>query len=222
MSVRTHAPRLELLASGLREQATDEYRVCSATTSKSMSDAGFFPPPPKAPPVRAKIDVPVWARPPEGELGTPIPAQRLFVQTEQVAITLTALIAYSTGFSFALEVLLREPLTVDQTVLPSPSHTNVPQALKVAVELDGGERATSLDPHRGWNRPDPPPPFMSGLGYQYGTGQSRIRLGWWVWPIPEGAVRLELEWPGEGIAATSMELEMADVRTAARQEIPRW
>lgn len=187
-----------------------------------MNQPDFFPPPPKAPPQQSKSDVPMWAGPPKDELGALLPVQRLLVQTDYLAISLSELIAYSTGFSFALELLLREPLTIGRTVLPNHGGAKVSEALKVAIEFEGAGRATSLDRFRAWTGPDPDPPFMQVMGYQYGSGQYRIRLGWWVWPIPNGDIRIDVEWPGEGIALISFDLDMDALRAAASGEIPRW
>jgi len=191
-------------------------------SSVTLDPKTFFPPPPPAPPEEPRTPVPEWARPPAAELGTRLPLRQLIVSRANVAIVLTDLIAYSTGFSFGLEILLHEPWRADQTLLPSPRNEGVANALKVAVEFENGRRATSLDPHRAWTGKYPDPPFMQVLGYQYGTGQSRIRLGWWVWPIPKGSVRIELEWPGEGVPLTALELGMDDVRSASGSEIALW
>lgn len=67
----------------------------------------FFAPPP---PREAEPDYaqPAWLGPPANELGVPVPLRVLLARTEDVAIGLLDVAAFSTGLMFRMEVRLRE------------------------------------------------------------------------------------------------------------------
>jgi hypothetical protein len=66
----------------------------------------FAAPPPREP--EPEHRQPEWLGPPENELGVPVALRVVLARTEQVAVALIDVVAFTTGLEFALEVRLRQ------------------------------------------------------------------------------------------------------------------
>lgn len=112
----------------------------------------FFEPPPPAEP-EPRYRVPPWFGPPCGTLPAVMPLERVLARTENVAVCLSRLAAYPTGFEFdvvtmsANEDCELDPLLFDaQHRFHRGSDTEgiPPQMLRIGVQFADGSKATNI------------------------------------------------------------------------------
>jgi hypothetical protein len=170
----------------------------------------------------------VWTRP-DHVLGTPVDRRLLLAHTETVAVAVTGLVAFPTGFDFTLIVVRRRAAGDPATFWRSFQHAfpggPVPDDfLRLGVQFSDGSSATNLDPlsRRLPASGDTPagPLLMPGGG---GGGVSRHEMRFWVWPLPPpGALGFVCEWPSHGIGETRVEVDAQLLLDAAVQAVPLW
>lgn len=184
----------------------------------------FFEPPSEPPPRPAPRRHPAWFGPPENELGVAAPIRLMLARSESLAIGVTDVVAYTTGFALRLSLRLRPGREdAEPRLLMMQMHGGrgggSEDSLRFGVEFADGRRATNLDPRR-------PPPgeapeislTMRGGG---GGGGSSYELGFWVFPLPPaGMLTLATEWPARGIELTKHEIDATPIGEAgARSEV---
>jgi hypothetical protein len=167
-----------------------------------MSD--FFEPPPPAPePPRYRQ--PPWVAPPRGTLPGVVAVELLLAQTDKVAVYISRLAAYPSGFEFDVMTVTApgEDETDFDPMLFGP-HSHRPgsaaasEMLRIGVQFSDGSKATNTSGfHHGG---DPPTgPVMHGGGG--GGGGGRWQQTMWVWPLPPpGPLAFVSEWPAAGAA----------------------
>jgi hypothetical protein len=184
----------------------------------------FFepPPPPPKPPVHR---LPVWAGPPDNELGVPVPLHVELARTDTLVLAVLGLVAFSTGFSFRLAIRRRvEPEEHEHPFMDlHHPHQTKPEALRFGIQFADGAKATTLGaPHWAPHRDAPPTgPVLSPHG---GSGGGRsFEMSMWVWPLPPaGPLAFVCEWAAERIALTRREVDAGSILEAARQSEPLW
>jgi hypothetical protein len=187
----------------------------------------FFEPPevPPEPPVERQN--PVWLGPPENELGVAVPLRELLVRTDDLAIALLGVVAYSNGLQ--LQVELRRRTEADDTDV---MHLHMrrrhargpeiaPEVLRFGVQFADGRKATNVG-GRPWGLDDQPagPLLMERGG---GGGGRTWSFGYWLWPLPPaGALTVAVEWPAQNVPLTTRELDTAPLREAAARSEALW
>ena len=110
----------------------------------------FFEPPPPPPEPPEEHRQPAWIGPPENELGVAVPVRSVLFRSDQLAVALIGVVAYSTGIE--LEVVIRRRQTAEE---PDPmlfhmrSRHNrhgelAPEVFRFGVEYPDGRKATNL------------------------------------------------------------------------------
>ena len=166
----TQAMRYLLLAAG------------AAVPSAGVA-AGPLPPPQRG--------VPRSWDPPETEFPGIVPiGTRPFGRSEQTAITITAILAYSNGFEIFLTRLRRpDARGFDEDLDPGPPGGTLvdPETFRFTVEFSDGRTVTHDGPHgrssgRARGDTEPVEPILWSRG---GGGTSHYQLmRWWVSPLP--------------------------------------
>jgi|HubBroStandDraft_1064217.scaffolds.fasta_scaffold03197_3 hypothetical protein len=162
---------------------------------------------------------------PDGALPAPMALRLMLVRTERVAIAVTGMWAFATGFEFLLSVQLRDavPGTATASFLSAldgePMHE---EFLRLGVEFGSGEKAanTQLRASR-TTRSDRRGPIMKVR--VAGAGLRSRDWTYWVSPLPPaGPLAFVCEWPALGIAESRTEIDARLLLDAARESIELW
>lgn len=177
-----------------------------------------------------------WQRlmsPPENELPGGVGLSVLLGRTDDAAVGITQIEAFSTGFQFTLAVRLRRARPEFFhgglfTLISAHGHpgVNIPLAdrLLLGVEYADGRRASTLHDMR-----------IQGLDVMAddqrlvlvqqsgGGGEQGVDQTYWVAPLPpEGPVTFVLAWPGFGMPESRTVLDSAAIRAAADRSHLLW
>ncbi|HEY8103635.1 MAG TPA: hypothetical protein VIE18_03910 [Gaiellaceae bacterium] len=189
-----------------------------------MSD--FFTPPPRQEPPEHEYEQPPWLGPPANELGVPVPLRILLGRTDEVAVALVDVAAFSTGLEFRMEVRLREH---DEQSDPFGMHMHhvhrhggeLPdEMLRFGFELADGRRVTNIGSFPGLDADVDDPVLIQRGG---GGGGRSWSFGYWLWPLPPaGTLTVVVEWPSQSIELTRVELDAAPLLDAAALSEALW
>lgn len=182
----------------------------------------FAPPPPREP--EPEYRQPEWLGPPENELGVPVALRVVLARTEQVAVALIDVVAFTSGLEFAMEVRLRQ---LDELSDPfgmrlrqsRRSMSELPDdVLRFGFELSDGRRVTNLADFPGFEDRPAGPVLMQRGG---GGGNRSWSFRYWLWPLPpSGSLTVVTEWPAQGVELTRIELDVDPLlEAAARSEV---
>ena len=186
-----------------------------------MSD--FFEPPPPPPP-QPPYRQPPWVGPPRGALPGVVAAELLLAQTDKVAVYISRLAAYPSGFEFDIVTVAtfgEEEADLLDPMLFGPHRHRARHAggdiasemLRLGVQFANGGKATNTS---GFYHGENPPagPVMHGGGG--GGGGGRWNQTMWVWPLPPpGPLAFVCEWPAARIPLSRQELDAQTVLDAA-------
>lgn len=131
-----------------------------------------------------------------------MPVERVIAQTEKVAVCITRLAAYPTGFEFDLVTMAAhgvhdvDPMLFEhQYRRRGGSTTEIPpELLRFGVQLADGQKATNIASEFPAGRHEPASPVLmtGGGGGGGGDWQQSVR----VWPLPPpGPLSIVCEWP---------------------------
>ena len=171
--------------------------------------------------------------PPDNEFPAGIGRTVLLGRSDDAAVGITQIEAFSTGFRFTLAVRLRrerpELAFGGLTMLISPRvhpGTTIAMAdrLLLGIEYADGRRASTLQDMR-MHGPDGTTGGEQLVLVQQGGGggQRSADQTYWVTPLPPDAtVDVVLAWPGFGIPESRATLDAAAIRTAASRSQILW
>jgi hypothetical protein len=173
--------------------------------------------PPRRPVLQRRVPRP-WD-PPETEFPAVVPISPLrFGRSEQTAIAITGISAYSNGFEFAVTRLIRPDLPGwDQD--PGPGAPRVMfvdrQGFQISLRLSDGRVLTTGNPP---GDAEPAGPILRSRG---GGGTSHYTLSrWWAWPLPPSG---PLEFICQlGTDETRIGLDARLILDAAQRSIRVW
>lgn len=177
-----------------------------------------------------------WRRrisPPENEFPAAVGLAAVLGRTDDVAVGITQLDAYSTGFRFRLAIRLRQVraelaggglhMLVTSHVRPG---LDVPlqNRLLLGVEYPDGRRISNLQDLRMQG------PAAAGdgtelvLAQQGGGGDDRsVDQDYWLAPLPpDGPVTVVLAWPGFGLPESRTVLDGGAILAAASRSTVLW
>jgi hypothetical protein len=140
----------------------------------------FGPPPPPElpdPPFEIPEPDPRWSAP-GNELGAPVPLRVVLARTDQVAVVVVGMTAYTTGVSLTLGLRWRGPRNEEDFyadverpfgggAMPRPLAGELPPELRrFGVQFADGRKATTLGPDTPWRLGSaadqgPPQPILS-------------------------------------------------------------
>lgn len=193
----------------------------------------FFEVPPLPPEAeRCEPEPQPWQGPPPRMLPGTLVETLVLAHTERVAVVVTGLAAYPTGFSFSLQTIPRqydphEWSDVDAFSMrpPRTAKRELPaELLRFGVEFADGGRATSLDlyahsQHDPGAAPKPPVLWPCGGG----GGGGRWSHDVWVWPLPPaGSLIFACEWPAVGIPFSRAVIDADRIHDAASRARLLW
>jgi hypothetical protein len=184
----------------------------------------FEPPPPLEKPEHLEPG-PVWRHAPSGTLPGVVTLQLVLARTDQVAVCVTRLGAYPTGFELELVTMAcgesdaLDPFLFGGPALRRRGKTGAgipPEKLRFGVEFADGAKATNTAWPHGPQGDDPPPgPVLSPRGGS-GGGGGNCRQSIWVWPLPPaGKLAFVCEWPAAEIPLTRHEIDAQVILDAA-------
>ena len=174
-----------------------------------------------------------WARRmsrPDNEIPAGVGMTALVVASDDAAVAITGVEAYSSGFRFTLAVRLRRPRPdvaprgLFELLDPhmAAGGGGVEQRLLLGVEYPDGRRTSTLDAGLG------------GLGSTGGDhlvlvqnggsgGETSLDEQYWVAPLPaDGPVAFIVSWPAFGIPESRMELDGQAILAAASRSRTLW
>ncbi|HEX6763636.1 MAG TPA: hypothetical protein VF094_12640 [Gaiellaceae bacterium] len=172
----------------------------------------FFEPPPPPPEPPEPVAAPPWHGPPGNELGVAVPIRYVLVRTDELAILLDGLVAFSTGVELEVTVKSRNRQE-------SHEFHRLREDVHVGFRFADGRKATSLG-HRAWDEERPDPLLMQ----RGGSGSDReLRQRYWLWPLPPpGPLQAVVAWPERGIAEAEVEVDGAAILEAAARVDTLW
>ena len=170
---------------------------------------------------------------PDNEFPTGIGATTLLASTDDAAVGVTHLEAFSTGFRFTLAVRVRQVpsrlaggglfMLVGGHVHPGVQ-VSLEDRLLLGIEYSDGRRASTLQDGR-MNSPD----ALVGdeelvlLSQGGGGGDLSVDQAYWVAPLPpEGPVAVLLRWPAFGMPESRTVLDGAAIRAAGSSSRILW
>jgi hypothetical protein len=162
-----------------------------------------------------------WNRP-ETEFPSIVPiGSLLFECSEQAAIAITGMSAYTNGFEFALTRLIRPDAPGwDGGVAPGVPRDwrAVDRAAEISLQLSDGTTVISGRPP---NDSEPTGPILRPGG---GGGTSHYQtLRWWAWPLPPpGPLEFISQWPTFGIGETRVSIDAQLILDAASRSVRLW
>jgi hypothetical protein len=177
-----------------------------------------------------------WHRrmsPPENEFPAGVGLSVLLGRTDDVAVGLSHVEAFSTGFRFTLAVRVRQPrpqLTRGGLFMLISSHVHpgidvpLPDRLLLGIEYPDGRRASNLTDLRMQGPGTEPDRDQLVLVQQGGGGgETSVDQSYWVAPLPpQGPVNVVLAWPGFGIQESRTALDAEAIRAAAAHSRILW
>jgi hypothetical protein len=187
----------------------------------------FFEPPPPPPEPPEEHRQPAWIGPPENELGVAVPVRRVLYRTDDLAIALLGVVAYSNGIE--LQVVMRrrhlaedpDPMLFHMRRRHNQTGELAPEVLRFGVEYPDGRKATNLGNPFPFGEEEPAGPILMEHGG--GGGGRSWNFGYWLWPLPPtGPLRVVIEWPIAGIPLTDTELDGAVIAAAAASVDVLW
>jgi hypothetical protein len=181
----------------------------------------FEPPQPLEEPERLEPRPP-WRHAPSGTLPGVVPLELVLARTKQVAVCVTRLGVYPTGFELDLVTMAIDPSdALDPFLFEGRSRRRQtgagipPEQLRFGVEFADGTKATNTS---GWSEPreEPPPGPVLRPGGGSGGGGGNFRQSMWVWPLPPpGQLAFVGEWPAAGIPLTRHAIDAQIILDAA-------
>jgi hypothetical protein len=195
---------------------------------------GFFeppPPPPEPEPEEHDWEAPEWIGPPSNVLGAPVALQVMLHRSDQLAIAVTGIVVFRTGFKFS--VLTKATRDAELEEMGPPHwmwrHRRLAEGLpddlfRFGVQFADGRKATNLISGLHGLDPDQVPgdgPVLSQRGG--GGGGGDWKQGYWLWPLPPpGELGFVCEWPAHGITETRVAIDATPIIAAAEQAVVLW
>ena len=196
--------------------------------------AAMFPlPEPESEPDPPDYTPPVWFGPPDDELGTCLPMSRVIGRSDNAAIALRSIVAFSTGVSLDLVAVARGLSNAKMATMFHGLHGFDSEAeiadsfLRIGLRYADGTRVSNTSGRRsrhGESEPEGPVlfPHQSG-GSQTGGGNVSMSATHWLWPLPPLApLELFVEWPAFDIGLTGTQLDGHAIAQAAATSPSLW
>jgi hypothetical protein len=183
---------------------------------------GFFdnlPAPEPAPPLRHHP----W-EPPETEFPGIVPIDTLLLgRTDEVAVAVTGLSAFSSGIEIFLTARIRPSVSHPEDHLPGGPRDLAAARRSFRLGLlfsDGGKVAGSPGGRQSHDSEPAGPVLYPFAG---GGGPHSFISRWWTWPLPPaGPLELVCEWPAFDIAESRVGIDAQLILDAAQRCIQLW
>ena len=188
-----------------------------------MACMGFFdalPTPESAPPRRHHP----W-EPPEAELPGIVPIDTLLLaRTDQVAVAVTGLSAFSAGIEIFLTARIRPGAAHHEEHLHGGPRdlAGSRRSFRFGLQFsDGGQAAGSPGGARPDHGSEPAGPVL--YPFAGGGGPHSFVSRWWTWPLPPaGRLEFVCEWLPFGVAESRAGIDAQLILDAAQRSIRLW
>lgn len=197
-----------------------------------MQSTAYFGSGADDPPAEADLEAwPIREERPDNEIGWVLPISVVLARTQDVAVAVTHMTAFTTGVAFQLAVRLRvAPDGLRRGGLyelispygPPGMGVDPDRRLLFGVEYADGRIATNLS-SSGWppKQQDDHAPTL--VPYGGGGGELSVDNGFWLSPVPpDGSFTFVCSWPAFGIDETRHLIERADLATASTRSTTLW
>ena len=182
---------------------------------------GFFDELPAPEPEPARRHHP-W-EPPEAEFPGIVPIDTVVLgRTDQVAVAVTGISAFSAGIEIFLTARIR-PSADRQDHLPGGPRDLAAsrRSFRFGLQLADGSKAVGRGGHRPDRDSEPGGPVL--WVFAGGGGPHSFVSRWWAWPLPpKGPLEFVCEWPTFGIAESRASLDAQLILDAADRSIRLW
>jgi hypothetical protein len=169
---------------------------------------------PRRPPLERRVPRP-WD-PPQTEFPGIVQINTMqFDRSEQAAIAITGMSAYSNGFEFILTALIRPDVPgFDAETLGG----GVPKLYQIGLQFSDGR---TVDGDRARSGSEPTEPILRPRG---GGGTSHYHHSrWWAWPLPPaGPLEFICNWPALRTGETRVRIDAQLILDAAHQCVRLW
>ena len=156
--------------------------------------------------------------PATGQFGYPVGIPPLLLaRTEKVALAVTGLAAFQSGFEFWINIRFHG------VGRPTLAKENPPErALRFGLEFaDGRKAATYSTLPEAAQQAEPTGIVLRAISF--GVWCQSQYMHYWVWPLPpEGPVTFVCEWPAYGVGETAAHTDASLVRQAAGRSFHIW
>jgi hypothetical protein len=161
--------------------------------------------------------------PPIGEeLPTPVAMRLMLVRTEQVAVAVIGVWAYTTGFELVVSVALKDEIPGESVASFMAAADEEPldddEFCRLGIAFSTGEKAVNTEPETSSRTSGPIMKVRSG-------GGSLLSREWryWISPLPPpGPLAFVIEWPYFGVSESRTEIDAQPILDAASQSIVLW
>jgi hypothetical protein len=172
---------------------------------------GFFDDVPAS--LGTRPDGDAWTRP-AGEFPAVAASAVLLARTEEVAVAVTAVWAFTTGFEFWIKAEFRQPGRALE-------HEAEGQSLHVGIQFADGRKAADVSSYAGSCGSVAGGLVMSPVSI--GGGMLQRSRSYWVHPLPPpGPVTFAGEWAAFGIPEQRADLDAGLILAAARLSVRLW
>jgi hypothetical protein len=156
--------------------------------------------------------MPPWFGAPHGTLPGVVAVERILAQTGDVAVGVTRLAAYPSGFEVDVITMSADdqhdldPWMFGHHRMQRGATEEVPpELLRFGVLFSDGSKATNTGGFHHDREPPAGPIMHPGGG---GGGGASWHQTHWIWPLPPpGTLTFVCEWPAMGIPVTRVELD---------------
>jgi hypothetical protein len=176
---------------------------------------GFFDELPAAEPEPPRSHRP-WD-PPNAEIPGIVPIQTLMIgRTDQVAVAVTGLSAYTEGFEVFVTAHLRPPGAAGDRG-SRPDRGMIRRSFRLGLLLSDGRKVFGEYAHDS----EPAGPVLRA--YMSGGGLHSHVSRWWAWPLPPaGPLEFVCEWAALGVPETRAVIDAQLILDAAARSTRLW
>jgi hypothetical protein len=183
---------------------------------------GFFDDLPAREPALARRHHP-W-EPPEAELPGIVPIDTLLLgRTDEVAVAVTGLSAFSTGIEIFLTARIRPSADHPEEHLPGGPRDLAASrhSFRLGLQFSDGGKVAGSPGSRPDHASEPAGPVLYPIAG--GGGPHTFVSRWWGWPLPPaGPLEFVCEWTAAGIAESRAGIDAQLVLDAARRSVRLW
>jgi hypothetical protein len=183
---------------------------------------GFFDELPAVAPTPPRRHRP-W-EPPEAELPGIVQTDTLLLaRTDQVAVALTGLSAYSTGSEIFLTARIRPSADHPEQHTPGGPRDLAAsrRSFRFGLQFSDGSKAAGSPGSRPDHDAEPTGPIL--YPFAGGGGPHSFVSRWWTWPLPPaGPLEFVCEWPAFDIAESRVAIDAQVILAAARLSVRLW
>ena len=177
----------------------------------------------RRPPCRSRSGgIIIHGIPPEAEFPGIVPIDTtLLGRSDQTAVAITGLAAFSNGFE--IQLTARSRPDDDDVPGPGPGLGRARHSFRFGLQLPDGRKVFG---RHGPGRPGGPDKEPEGpLLQAFAGGGTPLSFlsRWWAWPLPpKGALEFVAEWPDLGLPESRVSLDAGMILDAADRAIRLW